>query len=287
MIYDCFAFFNELDLLKIRLHELNEVVDKFVLVEANRTFQKKEKPLFFYENKHLFKEFESKIIHLVVDKYPTFWNKFRVPTTWDYENRQREQILVALKDCKDDDAIIISDLDEIPRAEYVKKYAYTEGVKVFRQYQAYYFVNNICKKIYDYGGKAKAQFNADGFGWWQGSVMLSYKTLRTKVKTIKKARLQRDLPEPAVTILKEAGWHFSYMGGVEKIIEKLGAWSHKEFNTAENRNPEKIKKIIKEGQSLFYPDEKYELVDIEQTEIPFPNYLKNHLKEFEHLILKP
>ena len=45
MIYDCFAFFNELDLLEIRLNALDEVVDRFVLVEATRTFQKKEKQI--------------------------------------------------------------------------------------------------------------------------------------------------------------------------------------------------------------------------------------------------
>jgi beta-1,4-mannosyl-glycoprotein beta-1,4-N-acetylglucosaminyltransferase len=38
-IYDTFTFFNELDLLEIRLNILNDVVDYFVLVEANKTFQ--------------------------------------------------------------------------------------------------------------------------------------------------------------------------------------------------------------------------------------------------------
>lgn len=32
MIFDCFTFFNELELLELRLHELAGVVDKFVLV---------------------------------------------------------------------------------------------------------------------------------------------------------------------------------------------------------------------------------------------------------------
>jgi len=35
-IYDCFRFFNELDLLEIRLDELCDVVDYFVLVEARQ-----------------------------------------------------------------------------------------------------------------------------------------------------------------------------------------------------------------------------------------------------------
>ena len=45
MIYDCFCFFNELDLLEIRLNELNPVVDKFVLVEATMTHNGDKKPL--------------------------------------------------------------------------------------------------------------------------------------------------------------------------------------------------------------------------------------------------
>ena len=42
MIYDCFTFFNELDLLDIRLNILNDYVDKFVIVESTKTFTGKE-----------------------------------------------------------------------------------------------------------------------------------------------------------------------------------------------------------------------------------------------------
>ena len=286
MIYDCFAFFNELELLEIRLNELNEVVDKFVLVEATRTFQKQPKPLYFQENKHLFKDFEDKIIHIIVDKYPSFWKKFRVPTAWDYDDHQKEQILLGLKNCKDDDVIIISDLDEIPQAEKVKEYAYTEGIKVFRQYFACYFLNNISKKINDYGGKAKAQINENGFGWWQGSVMLSYKDLKTKTKTIEKTRLQRDEREPKVKIIPEGGWHFSFIGGTERIIKKLKSWTHSnEINVNEYKNPEKIRQIITSGKSIFHEDECFEKVDILSSAIPFPKYLKENISKFQYLIL--
>ncbi|WP_448530533.1 hypothetical protein [Raineya sp.] len=284
MIYDCFAFFNELELLEIRLNELNDVVDKFVLVEATRTFQKQPKPLYFQENKHLFKDFEHKIIHIVVDKYPTFWKKFRVPTPWDYDDHQKEHILLGLQNCKDDDVIIVSDLDEIPRAEKVKEYAYTEGIKVFRQYFACYFLNNICKKINDYEGKAKAQINENGFGWWQGSVMLSYKDLKSKTKTIEKTRLQRDLAEPQVKIIHQGGWHFSYMGGMERIIKKLESLAHPEFNNDFYKNEQKVKELILSGKSLFSENEFFERVDIFNTEIPFPKYVKENLNKFKHLI---
>jgi len=46
-IYDCFIFFNELDLLEIRLKTLDKVVDYFVLVEADKTHRGKKKPLYY------------------------------------------------------------------------------------------------------------------------------------------------------------------------------------------------------------------------------------------------
>jgi beta-1,4-mannosyl-glycoprotein beta-1,4-N-acetylglucosaminyltransferase len=70
MIFDCFIFFNEFELLEIRLNELNDVVDKFVLVEATKTHQGKDKPLYFEENKKRFSDFSNKMIHIAVSDYP-------------------------------------------------------------------------------------------------------------------------------------------------------------------------------------------------------------------------
>ena len=50
-IYDCFPFFNELDLLEIRLNYLDPVVDYFVLCESRVTFSGISKNLFYEDNK--------------------------------------------------------------------------------------------------------------------------------------------------------------------------------------------------------------------------------------------
>ena len=71
MIYDCFQFFNELDLLKLRLNILSPVVDKFVISEATETFSGLPKPLYYEENKEMFAEFNDRIIHVVVSDTPT------------------------------------------------------------------------------------------------------------------------------------------------------------------------------------------------------------------------
>lgn len=70
MVYDCFQFFNELDILKIRLNVLSPVVDRFVISEATETFSGLKKPLYYEENKAMFAEFQDKIIHVVVDDTP-------------------------------------------------------------------------------------------------------------------------------------------------------------------------------------------------------------------------
>ena len=137
MVYDTFTFFNELDLLEIRLNELNDVVDKFVLTEATLTFQGKPKPLYFNENKQRFKSFEGKIIHVVVDQYP----ENPADNSWIYEHHQRDMIAKGLRNCLPEDTIIVSDIDEIPDPEKVKSTLTSDAIKIFKQRMFYYFLN--------------------------------------------------------------------------------------------------------------------------------------------------
>ena len=69
-IYDSFLFFNELDILEIRLNTLYDVVDHFILVESSVTHQGVSKPFIFDENKERFAKFLDKIIHIKVTDTP-------------------------------------------------------------------------------------------------------------------------------------------------------------------------------------------------------------------------
>ncbi|MCS6822514.1 MAG: hypothetical protein NZ551_11695 [Microscillaceae bacterium] len=280
MIYDCFAFFNELDLLEIRLHELDSVVDKFVLVEATRTFQKKAKPLYFQENKARFAPFLHKIEHIIVSEYPTFWAKFRVPTAWDYDNHQKEHICRALTHCQANDIIIISDLDEIPKADKVAKFAQTPGVKVFEQRFYNYYLNCICTFFENkYQKTETAQVNKNGLAYWRGSVMLSYKDFQN----VKKTRLMRDKNPPQVTIIEEGGWHFSFLGGVDKILEKLQAWAHTEaeYQPTYLKDKNYLLKLITQGEDLFGRNVKFAFTQIDHT---YPIFLQQNLEKFQQYI---
>ena len=71
-IIDCFLFFNELDLLKLRLIETYDIVDYFILVESSVTFSGIKKDFIFEQNKDMFKLYLDKIIHIQVHDKKTF-----------------------------------------------------------------------------------------------------------------------------------------------------------------------------------------------------------------------
>ena len=114
MIFDCFTFFNELEILAIRLNEMSPVVDRFVLVEAKRTYQGQPKPLYYNDNKYLFKQYQKKLIHIVTDfpdNIPNYYPK--KSAAWRREYFQRDQIALGLKSAKKNDLVIVADVDEI------------------------------------------------------------------------------------------------------------------------------------------------------------------------------
>ncbi len=123
MIYDCFTFFNELDILDARLHEMSPVVDRFVLVEATKTHQGKPKPLYYAQNRDRFAAFHHKMLHVVVE-FPEDMSRMvsrRCPTVvWARENYQRDQIKRGLTAARANDLIIVSDVDEIIAADRLR-----------------------------------------------------------------------------------------------------------------------------------------------------------------------
>jgi len=112
--YDCFTFFNELDVLEFRLQELYDTVDHFVIAEANLSHSGKPKDYILLDNWDRYKPYADKIIRIQVDDFP------ETPDSWVREKFQRWAMIRGLEDRKPEDIIITSDLDEIPRAEMIQ-----------------------------------------------------------------------------------------------------------------------------------------------------------------------
>ena len=111
-IYDCVQFFNEENVLDLRLNILDEFVNFFVIAESTTDHQGNEKKLNFDIKK--FKKFEKKIIYIIVDDTKEIIKKPHLGQNSSVEKHQRNSIVKGLKNCDMNDLVIISDVDEIP-----------------------------------------------------------------------------------------------------------------------------------------------------------------------------
>jgi len=67
-IFDCFMYFDEEQVLDLRLNVLDEYVDNFVIVESIYNHKGEKRDLLF--NKKKFRQFNDKIIYLTHNKVP-------------------------------------------------------------------------------------------------------------------------------------------------------------------------------------------------------------------------
>ncbi len=251
-IYDCFTFFNELDLLEIRLKELYNTVDYFVIVENPLTYSGNPKPLYFLENKHKFSKYSDKIIHIISPKIQQAEN------AWIREFAQRNAILLGLKKARRKDIIIISDLDEIISASIIPqlKKIFTEKNKKKRRSNKYVKME---QKHYRY------YLNRLYEDSWKRAMATTY----NKVKERTPQRLRENHYDDWL-VIKNGGWHFSFLGNLEKIYYKIESYAHQECNNEKFKNSNYISNKIKECT----------LVPIDNS---FPKAIVNNLEYYETL----
>lgn len=279
MVYDCFQFFNELDILKLRLHIMNPVVDRFVISEATETFSGNPKPLYYEENKEMFAEFADKIIHVVVDDTPPGY-------THDRDTFQKNAVGRGLKDCTDDDIIIFSDLDEIPNPEKVKEIIeHFDRTKIYhfaqRLFYCYLNMEEVSGNLLSYAGEFPGVENKK----WIGSKMCSYTLLKEQNLQLGELRFP-ERKECGIRV-DDGGWHFGYMGGhgekdvKKRVAEKVRSAAHQEYNKAEVLSD--VADRIKDGKDIFGRNASFVQVKIDGS---FPEYLRENKAEYDFLILK-
>lgn len=236
MIWDCFTYNGEDDLLKIRCEELKDLNVTHVLVESNYTFTGKWKELKYK------KDDKYRVEHFVANHLPNNGN------AWDNEKAQRNYILNALQilGANDNDIVIISDADEIIKASVISNYSPISSLTALKMDTYRYYYNCL-----------------EGRQNWDKARIMNYSYLKQKSPDeVRNSGFER--------VLDNAGWHFSYMGGYEKMIEKIESFSHTEFNNDEFKS--KLLSKYENCQSLF-SDDYWEVVPIT---IHFPREVLNN-----------
>jgi len=192
-VFDCFKFFNEIELLDLRLMALNDLVDFFVLVEANKTHTGKKKEFIFEQNKDQFSDYMNKIIYVKVYDLPDY-NRSNI---WVAENFQRNCITRGLTNAKPGDKIIVSDIDELPNPDAVSTNVDNPEPVTMSQKLFYYHVNCLQNQV------------------WNGTIMANYGSYESPQVLRNIARANPPI------VQKNGGWHYSFMGGPERIKLKV------------------------------------------------------------------
>lgn len=278
MIYDCVPFFNELDILKLRMQIMAPYVDYFVIEEASVTFSGEPKRMIFAENRRLFAEFEEKIRYVAVENSP-----MEGVTTHERDKFQKNQLIRGLFDCKPEDVIIFSDVDEIPNPKILVRLmdAFEPG-KIYHlaQRMFYCFLNmeevsgNLLSITGEFPGVERRQ--------WLGTKICSFAQLPKEGIVY----LREVVPEdPRSVRVAGGGWHFGYMGGdgerdvAKRIGVKVQAAAHSEYNTKRYLN-EAVDRLLC-GEDIFDRDAKFVRVEIDES---FPAYLREHRGEYDFLL---
>ena len=293
-IFDCFMYFDEEIILDLRLNILDKYVDYFVIVESLFTHKGDKRELQFDLKK--FERFKDKIIYLIYDKLPKNLEKVMdednkgeksrkyILNAAYRENGQRNFISRGLENAKEDDLILISDVDEIPNLEKIDLNQIKKRIIFFKQDMFYYKFNLKLPDLIWTGTKACRKIHLKSPQWLRNIKDRKYPFYR--LDTIFSETKYID-----VEFIDKGGWHFSNIKTAEQIEYKLKSYlHHREFD----ENPiskDEIDEIIKKKQAIYdlKVDKKINKIGdgskLERYPLDkLPKFLQDNLKNYQEWI---
>ena len=318
-IFDCFCFFNEFLLLKLRLEELKDVVDTFVIVESTKTLAGDPRELLLKDKLSEFESDKYEIIYLVFDDLKQKEIEARLPVrgdesciifcpdgwplkgkVWNYlqvslydeerhhlMHKQRELFKEGVQGANDNDIVMFSDMDEIPSKHVVWSFREEELPAGLHLQQPYYYFNT---PVVEPAGQA-CKYNG----------VLAYRYKQFKNLHLEKARIincnRGDLSNTAIKwgevggteklkgvlrTIKNAGWSFTHLNTTNKIIAKLKSSSHIEYAHLA-KDVARLKNSLENLVNIYDETIKLKQVKLDNT---YPDYLRENQEEFKKFIYK-
>ncbi|WP_418119419.1 DUF5672 family protein [Variovorax sp. 350MFTsu5.1] len=250
-VYDCITYNGEADILAARLHELSDVVDCFVIVEADRTFSGEPKALRFDAADPRIAAFLPRIRYIAVHDMPVVdeaadaaavvgdWHSDTPKSGfWIREKFQRNQVMRGLHDAAAHDLVMVSDADEIPRAEIVR------AMRDDRRHDVF----GLCLAFYYFYANYRNVEGPEASSVW--TVAATRATLDRLTPDQLRMRV-RSGAQPAL-ILADAGWHFSYLAMSEDAVRaKIRGFAHQEYNSQAFLDAIDIPALLASGRDLY------------------------------------
>jgi len=291
-IFDCFMYFDEEQVLDLRLNVLYQNVDYFVIVESTYNHKGEKRNLLFNSKK--FEKFSDKIIYLVYDKIPQLVKPIKetdnekekdgkyIMNALYRENAQRDFILEGLKSAKKDDLILISDVDEIPKLSSVNLNQIKNEIILFKQDMFYYKYNLSLPNFKWTGTKAVKRKNLVSPQWLRNVKDRKYPFYRVDTFFSDKKYIN-------IQIINDGGWHFSNIKSPEMIEHKLRSYlHHREFDQV-SLSIKEINELVKKKQAIYdlRVDKRVNKVGngviLENFEMKkLPNHINNNIDKYKN-----
>jgi beta-1,4-mannosyl-glycoprotein beta-1,4-N-acetylglucosaminyltransferase len=245
MTFEASMFFQENDLLEIKLNQHWNFVDKFIIVEAGETHTGIKKDLMFDHER--FKKYSEKIIYRsfdsfinLYDLYPDIISKKIYNTIetqpclllndWMRDNLQAEYLTAVLveQEPRDSDIVLFTCADEI-----LNENAFIDANKIFSENKTYNlyshlqhkYITNSCDFAPAFG------FDVDMYAYklnlYSKKSAIGCITLFSNLKRIKHSEL-RYYSLSTHDPIKNYGWHFTFLDDTrgEKALKKYKSWAH-------------------------------------------------------------
>lgn len=273
---DCFLFSSEaeLDLLEIRLRYLCNTVNLFCIIESNCSFSGNPKSYILQENWKRFEQWHTQIKYFQIEQEPSnfTFNKvdYYTPTDGAFlmETECRNSLMYANDLISDDSLVLLSDVDEFPDVHILKDMIYSKHTYPVQEYPIAlqqdfyaYYINFL---------------NTKGVNViWKGTIVCKgSQWLNTTPQQLRDNRNH-------YCSVEKAGYHFSWVGGLEAIKHKIRSFAHTEFNREHILDDQAILSAIKDGRDVLQrPNVSYQL----QSMDVFPDDLRTILLDYPHLI---
>jgi len=276
-------FNKDFEALKIRLDELYETVDLFIVCESHYTFSGIPKALHLSENLHKFSKYSDKI-KIVVEK-----KKHLTKIPFIREIHQRKVISNYIKSLKisNSDLIIYSDCDEIPKSSTIKSLKGRPDCDIllemrnFTNYlnmelgvwararvvsgKNYYSIEKMRQDIFLYNLKGRS-----GIKKYVTRIPYYWTTRNFYLWKLPKFFLP-----PNIEIIKDSGWHFNNLFSKDEILNKIRASAHTELNT--DQADEKAIRNYLSGRDIYF-GKQFSKVEVDDS---FPISVYKNLSDWQ------
>ncbi|KAF8070442.1 glycosyltransferase family 17 protein [Lyophyllum atratum] len=228
-VMDAILMSSELDLLEVRMNELDSVVDNFLIIESNATFTGLPKDTYFANNRERFSKFDKKIVYELLPGYPLRLGQ----SAWDVEASTRDAMTSLLHrhiralPSDTPSLVIMSDVDEIPSKHSID-----------------------LLKTCDFGDSLHLQLRNFLYSFeWQ----LDMSSWRASVR-LWRPNLYYSHAKSGDRMLADSGWHCSYcFRTIPEYIVKMEGFSHSDRIGGNKKllDPQRIQDTICRGKDIF------------------------------------